>query len=98
MGQIQDLNNTLFNRLEALNNSDLTEEQLNKEIAKTDAIVKVSDAILKNAQLALKAQELFDTYGTGRTVDIPLLGVSNEGLMLENKKLRKELNARQGIG
>lgn len=97
MGQIQDLNNTLFNRLEALSNSELTEEQLNKEIAKTDAIVKVSDAILKNAQLALRAQELFDIYGTGRTVDIPLLGVSNEGLMLENKKLRKELNARRAI-
>lgn len=91
MSQIQDLNKCLFERLDVLNNSDLTEDQLNREIAKTDAIVKVSDAILKNAQLALKAQELFDEYGMNRTVDIPLLGISNEGLAQENKQLRKAL-------
>ncbi len=91
MSQIQDLNKCLFDRLDVLNNSDLTEDQLNREIAKTDAIVKVSDAILKNAQLALKAQELFDEYGMNRTVDIPLLGISNEGLAQENKQLRKAL-------
>lgn len=97
MSQIQDLNKTLFDRLDALSNEDLSDEELNREIQKTDAIVKVSDAILKNATLALKAQELFDTYGTGRTVDIPLLGISNEGLMGENKRLRRELNERKSF-
>jgi hypothetical protein len=47
--------------------------------------------ILKNAELALDAQKQFDEYGTGRTVDIPLLGISNEGLMVENKNLRRRL-------
>lgn len=95
MNNIGDLNKILFDRLNAFENDDLTEEQLNREIQKTDAIVKVSDVLLRNAALALKAQELFDEYGTGRTVDIPLLGVSNDGLILENKRLRQELYERK---
>lgn len=92
MSKINDLNEVLFDRLEKLNNPDLNEEDLQREISKTDAIVKVSDTIIRNAQVALKAQELFDQYGTGRTVNIPLLGVSNDGLMMENKRLRQELS------
>lgn len=92
MSKINDLNEILFDRLEKLNNPDLNEEDLQREISKTDAIVKVSDTIIRNAQVALKAQELFDQYGTGRTVNIPLLGVSNDGLMMENKRLRQELS------
>lgn len=95
MSDIKDLNKLLFERLERLSNDELDEQELNKEIAKSDAIVKVSNSILQNAQLALKAQELFDSYGTGRTVDIPLLGISNEGLMNENKRLRRELCERK---
>ena len=97
MNQITDLNKILFDRLNVLNDSELNEEELQREINKTDAIVKVSDMILKNAQTALKAQELFDTYATGRTVDIPLLGISNENLMSENKKLRRELKEVKGF-
>jgi hypothetical protein len=97
MNQINDLNKVLFDRLNALSNNELNEDELNREISKTDAIVKVSDMILKNAQTALKAQELFDTYATGRTVDIPLLGISNDNLMCENKRLRRELKEVKGL-
>lgn len=96
MNQISDLNQTLFERIAAIENDELSEEQLQREIAKTDAIVRVSDVILRNATLALKAQELFDQYGTGRSVDIPLLGISNDKLIQENKKLRSELKSHSG--
>lgn len=97
MNGITDLNGILFERLKAFENDQLTEEELNREIQKTDAIVKVSDVILRNATLALRAQELFDTYGTGKSVDIPLLGISNENLIQENKKLRSELKERKKL-
>lgn len=91
MNNIQDLNKILFERIEALENNDLSDEALNREITKTDAIVKVSTTILNNAKLALEAQKQFDEYGTGRTVDIPLLGITNENLANENKNLRRRL-------
>lgn len=95
MNQITDLNKILFERIAAFDNDELSEEELQREIQKTDAIVKVSDVILRNATLALKAQELFDQYSTGRSVDIPLLGISNESLLQENKRLRRELRSRK---
>lgn len=91
MNNIQDLNKILFERIEALEDNDLSDEALNREITKTDAIVKVSTTILNNAKLALEAQKQFDEYGTGRTVDIPLLGITNENLANENKNLRRRL-------
>ena len=81
----------LFERIKAIENENLSDEELDKEIRKSETIVKLSSVILNNAKLALDAQKQFDEFGTGRTVDIPLLGVSNENLMLENKNLRRRL-------
>jgi hypothetical protein len=97
MNNIQDLNKILFERIEALENNELSDEALNREITKTDAIVKVSTTILNNAKLALEAQKQFDEYGTGRTVDIPLLGITNENLANENKNLRRRLAQKEAF-
>lgn len=91
MNNIADLNIMLFERIKAIENDKLSDEELDKEIKKSETIVKLSSVILNNAKLALDAQKQFDEYGTGRTVDIPLLGISNENLMLENKNLRRRL-------
>lgn len=91
MNNLNDLNEILFNQIRKLENDDLTDEQLDREIRKSESITKTATVILKNAELALDAQKQFDEYGTGRTVDIPLLGISNEGLMMENKNLRRRL-------
>jgi hypothetical protein len=88
---LADLNQKLFDRIEALENEDLTDEQLEREIKKTESVTKVAEVILENANLALKAQKQFDEYGTGRSVDIPLLGISNAGLAQENRMLRQRL-------
>ena len=88
---LADLNSILFEQIRAIENNELTDEQLEKEIKKSENVTKVASVILGNAKLALEAQKQFDEYGTGRTVDIPLLGISNENLMNENKNLRRRL-------
>ena len=70
----------------------LTTEELEMEIQKTEAVVKISDAILKNANLALRAQELFSEYGTGKSIPIPLLGIT-EGSIERNRKLKGDIQA-----
>ena len=88
---LADLNQKLFDRIEALEDESLSDEELEREIRKAETVTKLAGAIMENANLALKAQQQVDEYGTGRTVDIPLLGISNEGLALENKNLRRRL-------
>lgn len=95
MNNIVDLNQALFKRIEALENDDLSDEELDREIKKSDAVVKISACILNQAKIALDAQKQFDEYATGRTVDIPLLGISNANLMAENKRLRQRLLAKE---
>lgn len=88
---LSDLNAVLFNQIRNIEKEELTDEELEREIKKSESITKVASVILANAKLALNAQQLFDEYGTGRTVDIPLLGISNQNLMIENKNLRRRL-------
>lgn len=95
MANITHLNESLMARIEALENDELTAEQLEVEIKRAQAITKVADTLIDCAKLALDAQKQFDEYGTGRTVDIPLLGVSNKGLAEENKNLRRRLAQRE---
>lgn len=95
MNNLQDLNGILFRQIERLDNSDLTDDEFQREVGKSEAIVKVANVVLANARIALDAQKQFDEYGTGRTVDIPLLGISNQNLMQENKNLRRRLADRE---
>ena len=92
---LSDLNEILFSQIRKIENDELTDEQLEREIKKSESITKTASVILGNAKLALEAQKQFDEYGTGRTVDIPLLGISNEGLMIENKNLRRRLMSKE---
>lgn len=91
MNSLADLNAILFNQIQKIQNEDVTDEELEKEIKKSEAITKLSSQVLSSANIALQAQKQFDEYGTGRTVDIPLLGISNDNLVIENKNLRKRL-------
>lgn len=75
-----DLNNHLFAQLERLSNEDLTEKQLQKEIARTDAITNVSKEVVANASLVLSAVKLKAQHKGLMQDDIPkgLLGVTSE--------------------
>jgi len=56
--KLNDLNDHLFEQLERLSDEELTAEQIAKEVTRTDAIVKVSEQIIGNATLGLRAAEL----------------------------------------
>ena len=58
-----DLNNVLFEQLERLNDDDMTEEQLDRELRKTDATVKIAEKIIANGELAFKTMKHMDDYG-----------------------------------
>ena len=88
---LTNLNDILFDQIRRLENDDLSDEALEKEIKKSEQLTKLSVVVLNNAKLALDAQKQFDEYGIGRSVDIPLLGVNNDSLIQENKNLRRRL-------
>lgn len=75
---IMDLNNILFEQLERLSDEDLDEAGLEKEIKRSKPMVSVAQAIIANADTAIKAQKLAYEYGDQRKIDIPLLGKSKE--------------------
>ena len=60
-----DLNNHLFEQMERLNDDDLTIEQLEKEIKRTDAMKDIATQIISNASILLKATELNMEYSRG---------------------------------
>lgn len=78
---LTDLNNYLFEQLERLNDDELTDEQLERELRKTDSIVKVSEKIIQNGELAFKTMQHMDNYGynaaTNRAVP-PMLDTRGE--------------------
>lgn len=88
---LTNLNDILFDQIRRLEKDDLSDEALEKEIKKSEQLTKLSVVVLNNAKLALDAQKQFDEYGTGRSVDIPLLGVNNDSIIQENKNLRRRL-------
>lgn len=60
-----DLNEYLFERLDALSNEDLDELELEKEIKRSKATTDVSKTIIDNARVILDAQKHADEYGYG---------------------------------
>lgn len=72
-----DLNNHLFEQLERINDDELTEDQLNKEIQRSKAMTDIASKIIDNASLGLQAEKLKLEYGR-RDINLPE--------MLENKK------------
>jgi len=61
--KLSDLNDHLFAQIERLGDEELTDEQIEKEAKRADAIVNVADTIIKNADLQLKAATLLAGHG-----------------------------------
>lgn len=59
-GTLSDLNMKLFEQIDNLSKKDITDEELNREINKTEAIVKVANVIINSGELALKAVKFKD--------------------------------------
>lgn len=75
---LTDLNNYLFEAIERLNDDELTDEQLEKEIKRSEAVQKVAKTIIENGSLALHAKKHLDEYGQGGDIELPMLGVTNK--------------------
>jgi len=61
--KLSDLNDHLFAQIERLGDEEMTEEQIEKEAKRAEAIVAVADQIVKNADLQLKAATLLAGHG-----------------------------------
>ena len=68
-----DLNNHLFSQLERLTDESLLPEQIEQEVKRSDAIVSVSEQIIKNADLTLKAANLVANHGDRFKTTLPMV-------------------------
>lgn len=59
---LSDLNNHLFEQLERLNDEELKDDELQKEISRAKAISNIAAQIINNGQLALNAQKFAMDY------------------------------------
>ena len=73
--KLTDLNDHLFEQLERLNDEELSPDDLAKEVTRTDAMMKVSEQIINNANLALRGAQLVAEYSGGGKFEhmIPML-------------------------
>lgn len=76
--KLSDLNNHLFAQLERLSEEGLTAEQIEAEVSRTDAIVDVSEQIVKNAELQLKAIKIIADHGDRFKPQLAMIASSGE--------------------
>ena len=75
---LTDLNNYLFEAIERLNDDSMSDEELDKEIKRSEAVQKIAKTIIDNGSLALQAKKHMDEYGNGDNVEMPLLGITSK--------------------
>ena len=71
--KLKDLNDHLFAQMERLSDEGISEEDLEKEIRRAEAIVAVSDSIIGNANTTLKAVSLCVLHGDRFTKHLPMI-------------------------
>lgn len=79
--KLVDLNNHLFEQLERLNDDELTDADLEKEIKRSKAMAGIASNIVANAQLALDSQKFIEGqygYDTARRPKLPEMLESKE--------------------
>jgi len=76
--KLSDLTNHLFAQLERLGDEDLTAEQIDQEVKRSEAIVSISDQVVVNANLQLKAAKLFADHGATIVPHLPMIGSASE--------------------
>lgn len=80
---LSDLNNHLFEQLERLNDEELTDEALEKELKRAAGMTRIATQIIQNGELAFKTMVHMDEYGydadeSKRTVPT-MLEIKGEG-------------------
>lgn len=75
---LNDLNNYLFEAIERINDDTLSDEALEKEIKRSEAVQKIAKTIIDNGSLALQAKKHLDEYGQGKNIELPMLGITDK--------------------
>lgn len=57
---LMDLNSKLFEQMDKLSKEDISSEELEKEIARSESMIKLAGVIISNGELALKAAKFKD--------------------------------------
>lgn len=83
--KLGDLNDHLFAQLERLSDESMSAEEIEREVTRADAIVKVSDQIVGNADTQLKAAKLFADHGERIAGMLPLVGKSDLPKTIESE-------------
>ena len=60
-----DLNNYLFESIERLMDDSLNDEQMEREIARAEAVTDIAETIIKNGELALRSMKFSYDSGIG---------------------------------
>ena len=68
---LSDLNNYLFEQLERLYDDDLSDADLDRELKRADSVVKVSEKIIANGELAFKTIKFMDDCGYQNGGEMP---------------------------
>ena len=76
--KLADLNDHLFAAIERLNDEDLDPEKVEHEAKRADAIVALSEQVLRNADIQLKAVKIIADHGDRFTPMLPAIGQSRE--------------------
>jgi hypothetical protein len=71
--KLSDLNDHLFAQLERLSEEDLTAEQIEQEAKRADAIVAISEQVLRNADMHLRAATILATHGDRFAPMLPMI-------------------------
>jgi transcriptional/translational regulatory protein YebC/TACO1 len=75
--KLQDLNDHLFAQLERLADENMSTEQIEREISRGEAMVKVADQINETAKIRLKGAELYAQHGEKILPQLPQIGSSD---------------------
>lgn len=76
---LSDLNNYLFEQLERVNDDELDDEEMEKEIKRAETVTKIGQTIISNAEVQLKAWKEANEYGLNKDDFVP-------GILLEKKR------------
>lgn len=76
--RLSDLNKHLFDQLDRLAKPDMTAEEISSEVARTDAVVALSDQIAGLADMQLRAAKLYAEYGATILPYLPQIGSAVE--------------------
>lgn len=71
---LRDLNDMLFAQMDRLARGDMTPEQLDIEVRRTEAMVETADTITDIARISLGAAKLYAEHGQAVLEHLPQIG------------------------